>query len=430
MGLILNTKKIAQNNQEYLLGIFRISDVLKFTRYTEYTILGFDEENKPITNNQVQRRLDKKKVESISNFLINDPQAMFPTNIVIAIPNHAISSYEESDNNEIIIELADTVEAEIERIDKGEDGDIYLSVIDGQHRVKGIQIALEKLTNLIENYDEEVSDGNDGLTDLEEKLENLRNFELSVAFFIDPVLEYQAMIFSTINRTQTRVNQDLVYSLFGLTEDDSPQKTALNIVNVLNGTKKSPFYKRIRLAGSNSKAGKEFYADGYPILSQATMVKSILYMITKDSREAEVERNKPRKYFKKHPNDDLFFRKYYAEDNDSVVMKIMFYFFSAVQDVFIDSDGNSFWDIRSNKNKPTNIIQTTIGYEALLDVLKRILSEEKSEDRLLDKNTYIGYLIKANGIDILDNNDPKKFPFTNRSKKLFYDEMERLIWGV
>ena len=73
----------------------------------------------------------------------------------------------------------------------------------------------------------------------------------------------------------------------------------------------------------------------------------------------------------------------------------MFYFFSAVQDVFIDSDGNSFWDIRSNKNKPTNIIQTTIGYEALLDVLKRILSEEKSEDRLLDKNTYIGYLIKA-----------------------------------
>jgi len=69
-------------------------------------------------------------------------------------------------------------------------------------------------------------------------------------------------------------------------------------------------------------------------------------------------------------------------------------------------------------------------HEALLDVLKRILSEEKSEDRLLDKNTYIGYLIKANGIDILDNNDPKKFPFTNRSKKLFYDEMERLIWGV
>ena len=357
MGLILNTKKVVQNNQEYLLGIFRISDVLKFTRYTEYTILGFDEENKPITNSQVQRRLDKKKVESISNFLINDPQAMFPTNIVIAIPNHAISAYEESDNNEITIELADTVEAEITKIDKGETGDIYLSVIDGQHRVKGIQTALEKLVDLIENYKDEASDGNNDLTDLEEKLESLRNFELSVAFFIDPVLEYQAMIFSTINRTQTRVNQDLVYSLFGLTEDDSPQKTALNIVNVLNGTKRSPFHKRIRLAGSNSKAGKEFYADGYPILSQATMVKSILYMITKDSREAETERNKPRKYFKKNPNDDLFFRKYYAEDNDSVVMTIIFYFFSAVQEVFVDGDGNSFWDIKNSKNKPTNIIR-------------------------------------------------------------------------
>lgn len=427
MGLILNTKKIIQNNQEYLLGIFKISDVLKFTRYTEYTILGFDEDNKPITNNQVQRRLDKKKVESISNFLINDPQAMFPTNIVIAIPHHAIGSYEEMNDNQIVIELTDNVEAEINKIDKGEAGDIYLSIIDGQHRVKGIQIALETLAKLIKNYEAESS--GDSLEDLQEKLDSLENFELSVAFFIDPVLEYQAMIFSTINRTQTRVNQDLVYSLFGLTEDDSPQKTALNIVNVLNGTKKSPFYKRIRLAGSNSKAGKEFYSDGYPILSQATMVKSILYMITKDSREAEIERNKPRKYFKKNSNDDLFFRKYYAEDKDSVIMKIMYFFFSAVQDVFIDQEGNSFWDIRDNKNKPTNIIQTTIGYTALLDILKRILSEENDDEKLLNKRTYVSYLTKAKEIDILDNNDPKKFPFTNRSKKLFYEEMERLIWG-
>ena len=65
-------------------------------------------------------------------------------------------------------------------------------------------------------------------------------------------------------------------------------------------------------------------------------------MITKDSREAEIERNKPRKYFKKNSNDDLFFRKYYAEDKDSIIMKIMYFFFSAVQDVFIDQEGNSF----------------------------------------------------------------------------------------
>lgn len=66
---------------------------------------------------------------------------------------------------------------------------------------------------------------------------------------------------------------------------------------------------------------------------------------------------------------------------------------------------------------------------ALLDILKKILSEERNEDKLLEKSTYVRYLSKAKNIDILDNNDPKKFPFTNRSKKLFYDEMERLIWG-
>ena len=61
--------------------------------------------------------------------------------------------------------------------------------------------------------------------------------------------------------------------------------------------------------------------------------------------------------------------------------------------------------------------------------MKRILSEENDDEKLLNKSTYVSYLIKAKDIDILDNNDPKKFPFTNRSKKLFYEEMERLIWG-
>ena len=423
MGFILNTRKVNQNNQEYLLGVFKISDILKFTRYTEYTIIGFDEDNKPITNLQVQRKLDKKKVESISNYLINDSQAMFPTNIVISIPNHAIKSYELLNEDHVIIELNEEVEAEVKKIDRGETGNLHLSIIDGQHRVKGIQTALESL-----NEDIRLNTNTEILEDLNEKYKNLEAFELSVAFYIDPVLEYQAMIFSTINRTQSRVSQDLVYSLFGLTEDDSPQKTALNIVNVLNGKKQSPFYKRIRLAGSNSKAGKEFYIDGYPILSQATMVKSILYLITKDSREAEIERNKPRKYFKKYPNNDLIFRKYYAEDKDSIILKIIYFFFLAVKDVFIDSDGKPYWDINNKKNKRTNIIQTTIGYMALLDILKDILSKESCEEKILNKKFYYDYLVKARFIDIEDNNDPKKFPFTNKSKRLFYEEIKRMIW--
>lgn len=420
MEIILKTRKVTQNSQEYLLGVFKISEVLRFARYTEYTILGFDDDNLPITNKQVQRKLNSAKVESIAKFLINDSQAIFPTNIVLAIPNGIIDSYEENKENNIILTLNSKVSDEIEKRDKGEDGNIYISIIDGQHRIKGIEVAIEKLEKAIEKKESLYDISNDLLAD---KLSQLKEIEISVAFFIDPVLEYQAMIFSTINRTQTKVSQDLVYSLFGLTEEDSPQKTALNIVNVLNGSQKSPFYKRIRLAGSTtSKAAKEFYKDGYPILSQATMVKSILYMIT-TKNDAEVERNKSRKYFQKNPNTELVFRKYYGDNQDSDIIKIIYQYFIAIQETFTDNSGNSFWDNKKQQNKPTNVLQTTIGYEALLSILKQILLISPDKD-LFDKQLYKNYLEKAKSIDITD----EKYTFTTKTKKMLTDDLSGLIF--
>lgn len=66
----LKTIRVKQNSQEFLLGVFSIEDILKFTRYTEYTILGFDEENdnRPITRGEVQRKLNSSKVEEIADF--------------------------------------------------------------------------------------------------------------------------------------------------------------------------------------------------------------------------------------------------------------------------------------------------------------------------------------------------------------------------
>jgi DGQHR domain-containing protein len=421
MEIILNTRKVTQNSQEYLLGIFKISEVLRFARYTEYTILGFDDDNLPITNKQVQRKLNSAKVESIAKFLINDSQAIFPTNIVLAIPNGIIDSYEENEENNIILTLDSKVEDEIEKRDKGEDGNIFISIIDGQHRIRGIEVAIEKLEKAIEKKESLYDISNDLLAD---KLAKLKEIEISVAFFIDPVLEYQAMIFSTINRTQTKVSQDLVYSLFGLTENDSPQKTALNIVNALNGTPKSPFYKRIRLAGSTtSKAAKEFYKDGYPILSQATMVKSILYMIT-TKNDAEVERNKSRKYLQKNPNPELVFRNYYADNQDSDIIKIIYQYFTAIQETFTDKNGNSFWDNKEQHNKPTNVLQTTIGYEALLNILKQILLITQDK-YLFNKQLYKNYLGKANSINITD----EKYTFTTKTKKMLTDDLSNLIFN-
>lgn len=97
------------------------------------------------------------------------------------------------------------------------------------------------------------------------------------------------MIFSTINRTQKRVSQNLVYSLFGLDENDTPQKVALEIVLALNGHEKSPFYKRIMLYGGT------YSKNEIPPLSQSTMVKSIVELICENSRDAEIDRFRKRK---------------------------------------------------------------------------------------------------------------------------------------
>jgi len=435
--LTLFAQRVRQNNQEFLLGIFKIADILKFTRYTEYTILGFDEENdnKPITKGEVQRKLNSSKVESIADFLIHDPLAIFPTNLVVAIPGHVIDEFIEDEFGHVELHINEIVQLEIEKYERSNKGDIYLSIIDGQHRIRGIEVAIQRTKNIIKDNERSVRETNhkkytDEILKQRKILKNLENFELSVSFFVDPVLEYQAMIFSTINRTQTKVSPDLVYSLFGLTKEDSPQKTALNIVNTLNGREGSPFYKRIRLAGSGSKEGKEFYKGGNPVLSQATMVKSILFLICKNNRDADIERHKTRKYLLESSNSELPFRLYYGKNNDEKILRIIYAYFSAVRKVFLDENGDPFWDFHDiDKRKPINILQTTIGYESLLMILKLILLEVSEEEKD-DIEKYVGYLEKAKNLDIKDNNNPKKYPFANKTKNKFYNDLGRKIWGT
>ena len=85
------------------------------------------------------------------------------------------------------------------------------------------------------------------------------------------------MIFSKVNLAQTKVNKSLVYDLFALDRDRSPEKTAHEIAVNLNDMPESPFYEKIKRLGSAT--------DGVlgETLSQATIVKGLLPLITKDA---------------------------------------------------------------------------------------------------------------------------------------------------
>lgn len=416
MGNIIKARKVTQNNQEFLLGVFKMSQVQNFTRYTERLIVGFkqvDEDKKayddltqilPDYNPQIQRKTNNAKVERIADFLINDPTSMFPTNIVIAIPQQVIDNQEDDQNENIIITLNKVVKEELQK----RNGDVFLTIVDGQHRIKGIERAIERIQESIEDPQQANT-----LLKNQAILNRLLNLELIVTFFIDPILEYQAMIFSIINKTQTKVPENLVFSLFGLTKDDTPQKTSLEVVLALNGLEKSPFYNRIKLVGGNYVRGENIP------LSQATMVKSILFNICKNQRDSEIERTKERRDLINNFGD-LVFRPYYASNNDKMIVRIMYSFFTAVRESFMVDHEKSFWDLGSTQQ--INVLQTNVGYQALMKVLVALLKIMPEDDKER-KEKYKEYLTKVKSIDWMDNGAEKRYPFTSKSVNILYNDL-------
>lgn len=416
---------IVQNQQDFVVAKFSIKQIFSFTKYTSRILNSFDEDGEPIYNGEVQREIELSRANKIADFLIENPEATFPTNIVLHIPKQAIEEQIDRANYVEII-LREKVFTELEK----KNGDVYITIIDGQHRIKGIEIALERIKVDISDLQSVVRSGKsethsileNRLKDRIQRLKDLEDIELVVSFFIDKTIEYQAMIFSTINRTQKRVSQSLVYDLFGLDTGDTPQKTAIQIIIRLNGHKNSPFYNRIKFYGGS------YSAQNSPPLSQATMAKSIVNLISENLREAERDRNRERIELKrKSPGSkkDLPFRKYYANDQDSAISDILFYFFNAVRDIFFDSEiGISLWDIPQGTSKPQNILHTTVGYEALLKILVDILSKETVTE-IANENSYKTFL---NNIKVLNPKDTLRYTFNNRGKKIFYLDMSLLIW--
>ena len=413
---------VTQNKQDFIIGVFPIKDILKFTKYTRMLITGFDENEEPIYNEQIQRFVENSRVEKIADFLTKDPDATFPTNIVLHIPESIIEE-QKQENGFINIKLQQKVFDEIEK-DKG---DVFVTIIDGQHRIRGIEVAIERLKKQIDTAikTNRISTSKEITERLEfdtQRLEDLKNIHLVVSFFINKTLEYQAMIFSTINRTQKKVSADLVSSLFGLDTSDTPQKIALQVVLSLNGHKNSPFYKRIKLYGG------DYSKQTSPPLSQATMVRSIVSLISENLREAENDRYRERKkLLQRSPSSSKFlpFRKWYATDRDDVISDILFYYYSAVCNTFkIHNSNNSYWTYDAQK-KPDNILQTSVGYEALLKILVDILEYSDFSHDNINSNFFSNFLSKARDLDFANQ---QTFPFSTKGKNILYLSMSIRIW--
>lgn len=202
------------------------------------------------------------------------------------------------------------------------------SIIDGQHRLSGFQKA------------------------------NVEVFDLIIAFFIDLPIEDQAYLFSTINVTQQKVNKSLVYDLFDLSESRSPQKTAHQVTKALNTDVDSPLYRRVKLLGIAPKFGDEVLYRAP--LSQGAVASRIAECISNDSmgdRDA-IKRGREIGVNASDYEKGLIFRKFFAEEKDWAILRIMKNYFKAVADAFPD-----LWE------KHDNPLSKTIGYGALMRLL-------------------------------------------------------------
>lgn len=235
-------------------------------------------------NDGVQRDMSKSRIKSVGAYC-SDPDAVFPTPIVISVDKSANVKIDDI-NHKISFS-----------------GDSYIGdVIDGQHRLWGI-----------ENSD------------------YINSFNLPVVLMFDLTIEEKAYVFSTINSNQTKVPPSLIYDLFDVSNLRTPNRTVHHVARVMNCSEESPFFNRLKMLGKRDTSQVK------ATLSQGTFAKSILMLISKDPDE---DSRLIKRGDKLVPNDKLIFRQYFIDNKDEIIVKILFNCFNALKEVFYNEWNN------------------------------------------------------------------------------------------
>lgn len=228
----------------------------------------------------VQRDLSQKRVKDIAKYC-NDPDATFPTSVVISL--NMEGGYKlDLTNNKIIIDIDEII---------GE-------IIDGQHRINGLKES--------------------GLA---------KDFSLPVVFMLDLDSYQKAYVFSIINSKQTSVSSSLIYDLFALSKERSPFKTCHEITRALNRNEDSAFQNRLKMLGKKE--------DGQDLatISQGSFVKYLLELI---SRDPEQDTRDIKNGIELQQDDRCSLRFLFIRNSDEIILKIIMNLFSALKEVFMN----------------------------------------------------------------------------------------------
>ena len=210
-------------------------------------------------------------------------------------------------------------------------------ILDGQHRIAGL-----------EEFNEA--------------------FQLNVTIFIDMDIADQAMVFSTINLKQTKVQKSLVYDLYEYARSRSPEKTCHNIAKLLNKKSGSPFEGKIKILG---RAGGAFET-----LTQATFVERLLpYISDNPMQDRDLsKRGKKIQLIKPPLTNKLIFRNMFVKEKDAEIARILFNYFKGIAKKW-----NKAWFSREK----SDILTRTTGFTALMRLLRDVYISFGKPDQVI-----------------------------------------------
>lgn len=290
----------------------------------------------------IQRKLDTNRIKSIADFC-QTKDAMFPTPIILS----ASSDYF----------LIDTSEEKIKIPKIREDEAKFCSIVDGQHRLEGL-----KQSGKIDKFD------------------------LLVAFVFDTDPSKDAYLFKIINGNQKPVSTSLIYDLYGLSKSRTVEKTCNKVMQVLNGNDpkmESELDGKIKMLGYKDR----FSQAG--IVSQATMIKNLMKLITDRSERDNIDIEFGRE-LKQLDSRKYIFRDDFIKGNDEFIIRENVDFFNSWL--------NSLSEVKEKYNlNEYKQFEKTIGFSVSYRILRILYVGWKDskkyisryiEDRYLKKDYY------------------------------------------
>ena len=294
--------EVTQPIGTFYVGVLKSSDLVRLS-YSD--VRRIESERREVeTYLGVERPLNPRRVAEIKEY-VRTMDASFPSSIIVAVE----SGDTRYDAKQRLFSLPDR-------------GDVA-KILDGQHRLAGL-----------EDYDGE-------------------DFDVLATIFVDMDIENQAMLFATINLEQTKVSKSLAYDLYDYAKARSPQKTAHNIVRLLNSESGSPFEGKIKILGTAGEPGQT--------VSQAVFIDALLPLMSKNPMRDKDDLKRGKKVERatklEEEQESLIFRNMFLDGKDALIARVVWNYFAAVE-----AKWQSYWrDVRRG-----SLLNRTTGFRGLM----------------------------------------------------------------